>query len=128
MRLIAETREARCENVRRVHAAGVTVLAGADAQSGVFPGPGLHRELRHLVRCGLTPAEALRAATGDAARFITRADDPDFGIVAEGKVADLVLVDGDPTADVAASEHIRAVFRHGVLLERHPLAPAPAGR
>jgi imidazolonepropionase-like amidohydrolase len=121
---LSKSRAARCDNVRRVHAAGVTVLAGADSQSGVFPGPGLHRELALLVQCGLTPVEALRAATADAARFITEDADPDFGIIAEGKRADLVLVAGDPTTDVAASEHIREVFRAGVRLERHPIANA----
>jgi len=119
-RMLPATREARCENVRRVHAAGVTVLAGADAQAGVFPGPGLHRELAILSRCGLTNGEALRAATGFAARFVADDPDPPYGIVAEGKVADLVLVEGDPLADIGATERIREVFRRGVRLERHP--------
>jgi imidazolonepropionase-like amidohydrolase len=126
-RMLVATREARCENVRRVHAAGITVLAGSDAQSGVFPGPGLHRELALLVRCGLTPAEALRAATGDAARFIADDPDPHFGVIAEGKVADLVLVEGDPTTDIGATERIREVFRHGIRLERHPVTAPAAG-
>ena len=46
------------DNLRRLHEAGVTILAGSDTQSGVFPGAGLHRELAHLVRAGLTPVEA----------------------------------------------------------------------
>jgi imidazolonepropionase-like amidohydrolase len=120
-RLLAATREARRENVRRLHAAGVTILAGADAQMGVFPGPGLHRELGKLVEAGLSPAEALRAATGDAARFVARSDDPEFGIVGEGKIADLLLVEGDPTTDIGVMSSIRAVFQGGVMLERHPV-------
>jgi imidazolonepropionase-like amidohydrolase len=120
-RRLAATREARRDNVRRLHAAGVTILAGADAQTGVFPGPGLHRELAKLVESGLSPAEALRAATGDAARFVARTDDPEFGIVADGKIADLLLVEGDPTTDIGAVSHIRAVFQGGVMLERHPV-------
>ena len=119
--VLAATREDRCENIRLMHDAGVTVLAGADAQSGVFPGPGLHRELVLLAACGLTPAEALRAATGEAARFVADDPDPEFGIVAEGKRADLILVEGDPTADITATERIREVFQRGVRLERHPL-------
>jgi imidazolonepropionase-like amidohydrolase len=125
MRTMPETRAARCDNVRRVFAAGITVLAGADAQSGVFAGAGLHRELAILAGCGLTPAEALRAATGHAARFVADQADPPFGVVAEGKAADLILVEGDPTSDISASERIRDVFRAGVRLERHPIAPAP---
>jgi imidazolonepropionase-like amidohydrolase len=120
---LVATREARRDNVRRVHRAGVTVLAGSDAQTGVFPGPGLHRELAALVRAGLTPAQALRAATGDAARFLANDVDPQFGVIAEGKVADLVIVEGDPTADIGVMSRITAVLLGGVPLERHPLAP-----
>ncbi len=122
LQTMADARQARRDNVRRLHAAGITILAGADAQSGVFPGPGLHRELGILVESGLTPAQALRAATGDAARFLADSDDPDFGVVAEGKVADLVLVEGDPTADITNVSRIRDVIQGGVRLERYPLA------
>jgi imidazolonepropionase-like amidohydrolase len=88
----------------------------------VFPGPGLHRELANLVRAGLTPTEAIRAATLDAARFLTESDAPDFGNVAVGQRADLVLVDGDPTRDVAALAEIREVFLSGTPLVRTPIA------
>jgi imidazolonepropionase-like amidohydrolase len=120
--LLAATRDARRDNVRRVHAAGVTVLAGSDAQTGVFPGPGLHRELASLVAAGLTPVQALRAATGEAARFLSKQADPEFGTIAEGKIADLVVVRGDPTRDIAATARIGAVLLGGVPLKRHPLA------
>jgi len=119
--LLATTRQARRDNVRRLHAAGVTILAGSDTQTGVFPGPGLHRELAALVSAGLRPVEALRAATGDAARFVTGSADPEFGTIAVGKIADLVLVSGDPTAEIAASSRISAVLLGGAVLERHPV-------
>ena len=106
------------ENVRRLRAAGVTILAGSDTQSGMFPGPGLHRELQLLTEAGLTPAEAIRAATSDAARYLANGKAPEFGLVREGMIADLVLVDGDPTADLEALARIRAVIRAGVPLER----------
>ncbi len=122
LELARATREARIENVRRLHAAGVAILAGSDAQSGVFPGAGLHRELATLVRAGLSPAEAIRAATLLPARFLANGDEPDFGSVEVGKRADLVLVEGDPTADVAALQQIRRVFLAGVALERTPVA------
>jgi imidazolonepropionase-like amidohydrolase len=122
LQLMADAREARHDNVRRLHAAGVPILAGGDAQAGVFAGPGLHRELAKLVECGLTPAQALRAATSDAARFLAAGNEPDFGMVAEGKVADLLLVEGDPTADIANVSRIRDVIQGGVRLERYPLA------
>lgn len=109
------------DNVRRLHTAGVTILAGSDVQTGVFPGAGLHRELHLLAESGLTPAQAIRAATSDAARFIAGAAEPDRGLVAPGKRADLLLVDGDPTTDLDALARIRAVILGGVVLERIPV-------
>ena len=119
-------RQAWRDNVRRLRAAGVTILAGSDAQTGVFPGPGLHRELALLTEAGMTPAEAIRAATLDGARFLANGQEPEFGIVAEGKVADLLLVEGDPTKDLRALARIRAVFKGGVPLERRALGATPA--
>ena len=113
-------RQAWRDNVRRLRAAGVTILAGSDPQSGVFPGAALHRELRHLTEAGLTPAEAIRAATLDAARFLANGQEPDFGIVAVGKRADLLLVDGDPTRDLAALSRIKLLIQDGVAIERIP--------
>jgi imidazolonepropionase-like amidohydrolase len=110
------------DNVRRLHEAGVVILAGSDAQSGVFAGPGLHRELAQLVEAGLTPTQAIRAATLDAARFLDASDEPDFGSVAVGKRADLLLVDGDPSLDLGALSQIREVFVGGLPLERTDIA------
>jgi imidazolonepropionase-like amidohydrolase len=121
LRLLREQRQGSRENVRRLHGAGVAILAGSDTQSGVLPGAGLHRELALLVEAGLTPAEALRAATLTPARFLERSDDPDVGQVATGKRADLLLVEGDPTRDIAAVSRIRAVIQAGVHVERFPL-------
>tara|TARA_R110002049_G_scaffold16202_4_gene65112 strand:+ start:334 stop:1803 length:1470 start_codon:yes stop_codon:yes gene_type:complete len=116
--LMQQTREARLDNVRRLHAAGVTILAGSDTQSGVFPGAGLHRELATLVEAGLTPAEAIRAATLSPARFLASGREPDAGAIAAGKRADLLLVEDDPTRDIAALAEIREVMLNGSLLTR----------
>lgn len=102
----------------------MTILAGSDTQSGVFPGHGLHRELHHLGRVGRSPSQAIRAATLDAATFIANGDEPDFGVIEVGKRADVVLVDGDPSTDIGALEKIREVFIDGVALERTPVASA----
>jgi imidazolonepropionase-like amidohydrolase len=115
------------DNVRRLHAAGVTILAGSDVQSGVFPGAALHRELGYLTEAGFTNAEAIRAATLDAARFLADGREPDFGIVAVGKRADLLLVDGDPTQDLAALSHIKLLLQDGVLIDRIPLTSHDGG-
>lgn len=117
--LMARTRQARLDNVRRLHGAGLTILAGSDTQSGVFPGAGLHRELATLVEAGLTPAQAIRAATLDPAMFLAAGEEPDAGIIAAGKRADLLLVNGDPTQDISALSDIREVVLNGSLLERH---------
>jgi imidazolonepropionase-like amidohydrolase len=106
------------DNVRRLRAAGVTILAGSDTQMGVFPGAGLHREMQLLTETGMTPAATIRAATLDAARFLAHGGETEFGIIAEGKRADLLLVEGDPTADLRALADIRAVIKDGLVLER----------
>lgn len=120
--LMETTPEIRRANVARLHEAGMTILAGSDVQSGVFPGASLHRELVGLVAAGLSPVEAIRAATLEPARFLTESDDPSFGIVAVGKRADLILVEGDPTSDVGALEALRSVILNGVPMERRPIA------
>jgi imidazolonepropionase-like amidohydrolase len=119
--LMQQTREARLDNVGRLHEAGVVILAGSDTQSGVFPGAGLHRELETLVEAGLTPAEALQSATLLPARFLSRGREPKFGTVTAGAYADLVLVNGNPVADISALSDIRQVLRGGRLLQRDSL-------
>jgi imidazolonepropionase-like amidohydrolase len=108
------------DNLGRLHQVGVVILAGTDA-AGVFPGPGLHRELANLVAAGFTPAEAIGAATIEPAKFLTNSDAPPFGKIAKDQRADLLLVNGDPTVDIAAVSSIRAVFLEGVKLDRRPL-------
>jgi imidazolonepropionase-like amidohydrolase len=124
LEVLRTQRHAWRDNVRRLRAAGVVILAGSDTQPGVFPGAGLHRELQLLTEAGLQPAEAIRAATLDAARFLANGAEPEFGLVAQGKSGDLLLVDGDPTADLDALSRIRAVIRGGVVLERIPISGA----
>ena len=122
LEVIQTHRQSALDNVRRLHAAGVTILAGSDPQAGVFAGPALHRELGLLVKAGLTPAQAIRAATLDPARFLTQHDDPEFGVVAVGKRADLLLVAGNPLEDLAHLAQIEQVIVGGVPLERQALA------
>lgn len=126
VKLMVATREVRCDNVRRLNEAGVPILAGADAQLGVFPGPALHREIAGLVRCGLTSFQALQAATSAAARFVSGNPEPDFGTVQLGKRADLIVINGDPLTSLEALHDIRYVVKDGWVLERHPLGgPRP---
>jgi imidazolonepropionase-like amidohydrolase len=106
--------------VAALRRAGVEVLAGTDAPSpGVAHGLSLHRELELLVLAGLTPSEALAAATSAPARAYGLHD---RGRIAPGRHADLVLVNGDPTADVRATRDIAGVWKRGVRCPR-PAAP-----
>jgi imidazolonepropionase-like amidohydrolase len=91
--------------------AGVPILAGTDAPApGMAHGLSLHRELELLVRSGLTPAEALAAATSVPARAFGFHD---RGRIAPGLRADLLLVEGDPTADIRATRRIIRVWKLG---------------
>jgi imidazolonepropionase-like amidohydrolase len=103
-----------------LHHAGVTLLAGSDSTFGfVLPGDSLHRELELLVAAGLSPEEAIVAATRSVAEVLGRLGDA--GTVEAGKVADLLLLDADPLADVRNTRGIRAVVRGGVLRRRADL-------
>jgi imidazolonepropionase-like amidohydrolase len=97
-------------NVRRLHAGGVTVLAGDDAANLGAHGVTMHGELMLLTRAGFTPAEALHAATRAPADAFAL---PDRGRIAPGARADLVLVDGDPLIDITATRAIVNVFKNG---------------
>jgi imidazolonepropionase-like amidohydrolase len=109
----------RTENVRTAWTAGVPLIAGADAMGsvGTFAGD-LHHELVMWVEAGIPPAEALLAATSKAARFLTPR--PSFGTIEVGKSADLLLVDGDPTKDITATQKISTVVARGQVVERLP--------
>ncbi|NWG70465.1 MAG: CIA30 family protein [Parvularculaceae bacterium] len=98
-------------NIRKLHDAGVAILAGTDAPNpGTAYGVSLHGELSMLVDAGLSPLDALKAATAaPAAAFRI----PERGRIAPGMRADLVLVDGDPTADIGATRRIARIFKNG---------------
>jgi len=99
---------------------GVRILAGSDAGAPyVYPGSGLHDELALLVGAGLSPGQALRAATVDAASFIGRPGDP--GTVAVGARANLVLLGTNPLANIEAVRNVQAVVLRGRILDRGDL-------
>ncbi|MBL7498464.1 amidohydrolase family protein [Frankia sp. CNm7] len=95
--------------------AGVPLMAGTDlGTSYLIPGFSLHDELALLVQAGLTPARALGAATLEPARHLGQRD---RGAVARGNVADLVLLDADPLADIRNTTRINSVFVRGRLID-----------
>ncbi|KAB2964009.1 MAG: amidohydrolase family protein [Thermoanaerobaculia bacterium] len=107
-------------SVARLRAAGVPILAGTDAANpGTTWGASLHGELELLVDAGLSPVEALAAATG---RVATAYGLGDRGRIEPGRRADLVLIEGDPTADIRATRAIIGVWKGGQPLARRPAA------
>lgn len=100
--------------------AGVPVMLGTDAgDTYVFPGASVHDELAELVKAGLTPAQALKAATLAGATYLGK--ESDFGTVAAGRFADLVVLDADPLAAIGNTKRIHAVVFNGRLLGRSRL-------
>jgi imidazolonepropionase-like amidohydrolase len=100
--------------------AGVPLLAGTDLPNPwVIPGFALHDELALLVNGGLTPLEALRTATLNPARFLNATDS--LGVVARGKLADLVLLEADPLVDIHNTARIVAVLADGRVFDRAAL-------
>ena len=116
--------QGRLENafasVMALHRAGVDILAGSDVSEplpmlgGLAHGASLHHELQLLVAAGLTPVEALKSATSVPAR---RFGLNDRGRIAPGARADLLLVNGDPTTNIADTLNIQSVWRGGVMLK-----------
>jgi imidazolonepropionase-like amidohydrolase len=113
--------ESTLRNTREMIDAGMWVLVGTDvAVIDIYPGFSLHDELALFVEeLGLTPAEAIERATRQPAEFLGMADA--VGTVAPGKLADLVLLDADPTADIANTTRIAGVFLRGEYYDRDAL-------
>jgi imidazolonepropionase-like amidohydrolase len=103
--------ETALQNTRREAAAGVMMGMGTDSgPSGRFPGYFAHWELELMVKAGLTPLQALTAATGQNARFLAAQD---LGTLQAGKWADFVVLDRDPTADIRNTRSIHSVYISG---------------
>jgi imidazolonepropionase-like amidohydrolase len=99
------------QRVAEFHAAGGRVVVGSDAgMPGVPFGGGVHRELRLLVEAGITPRDALKAATSGAAEVLGT---DDIGVIEPGRAADLLVVDGDPLQRIGAVERVVMVLRDG---------------
>jgi imidazolonepropionase-like amidohydrolase len=97
-------------------AAHVPILAGTDlGNPGTTAGASLHGELEYLVEAGLTPVQALVAATSAPADSFRLTD---RGRIAPGLRADLLLVDGDPATDIRATRNILAIWKAGVMFDR----------
>jgi imidazolonepropionase-like amidohydrolase len=99
-------------NLRKVWDAGITVVMGTDAGNiGTLHGPSVFRELEIMTQAGLTRLQVLRSATTNGAKAMGL----DTGTLARGKLADLVILDADPLADVANLSRIHRVIKDGTL-------------
>ncbi len=110
-----------------VHAGGL-LLSGTDPTGGggVIPGYSDQRQVELLVASGFTPLEAIKISTSNGATYLGRADR--VGTLAVGKQADLVVIDGNPAADIAAIRHVELVFRQGVGYDPQKLIASVKGR
>jgi len=100
------------ENIRLLHRAGVVIWVGTDsALPGIYPGSAYHRELRALSKAGIPNDVLLEAAVTGPSRLIEK--NPPYGKIEVGKVADLIMVEGDPLQDIRAVERLKMVMRGG---------------
>ncbi len=119
-RWVEQGRANRLALILAFHRAGVKLMAGTDTpQPYVFPGVSLHDELANYVAAGLTPAQALALATREPARFLGQ--DRSWGTVEPGKRANLLLLNADPLADIAATRRIAGVVVGGRWMSRERL-------
>ena len=112
-----ETAPAILANLRKVWDAGITVAMGTDAGNiGTLHGPSVFREMQLMVQAGLTPLQVLRSATVNGAKVMGL--ERDAGVIAPGRLADLVVLDADPLADIVNASRIHSVIKDG-----RPVAP-----
>jgi imidazolonepropionase-like amidohydrolase len=102
---------AKAAFIKAFHNAGGKIVAGSDTPNPFcLPGFGVHEEMASLVKAGLSPMAAIMSATSVAAALLKA---PELGTVEEGKLADLVLVSGDPSKEISATRNIRVVIKGG---------------
>ncbi len=124
-KLIASPREAAppkvaMENLKRLSDAGVTIVMGTDAGNiGTLHGPSIHREMRMMVDSGLTPLEVLRSATSNGAKALGL--EGKVGAIKGGMLADLLILDADPLADIGNLARVHRTIKNGVIYKPEKL-------
>lgn len=107
----------RAENLRRIKEAGITIATGSSAGAPlILHGPGTANEMEAMVKAGLTPMEVLVASTRNGAKAMGRID---FGTIEPGKIADMVLLSGNPLTDISNVRSIELVIRGGKVRQGH---------
>jgi imidazolonepropionase-like amidohydrolase len=106
-------------NLKTAFEQGIAVGVGPDTGvMGAFPGLAVHREMELMVKAGVPAGNALVAATGTAARYL---DQPELGTIEPGKIADLVILNSDPSTNIQESRDIFAVIKDGEIIDRERL-------
>jgi imidazolonepropionase-like amidohydrolase len=117
-KVVYENRDVRSYNTQSLYAAGVTMMVGTDSSANSqIPGASIHEEMRKLADAGISNTDILLGVTSRPAAFLT--DQPDFGTVEKGKVADLLLLDGNPLEDITATTRINLVVQGGIIIKRN---------
>jgi imidazolonepropionase-like amidohydrolase len=123
--LFAALRRQMADNLLRVRGAGIPIVTGTDAGNPLtLHGPAIHAEMEAMQHDGMRPAEVLIASTREAARAMGRA--AELGTIEKGKSADLLIVGGDPTRDIANMRKLEWVMRSGVARRADELRAAVA--
>ncbi len=126
---LASTREVyatAAKNLAKVAAAGIPIAVGTDSGGpGRFQGLWEHREMELMVKAGLTPMQAIQAATANGAKFLGLEDQ--YGTLEPGKIADLIILNADPLEDIRNTRNIDEVWMNGERVNRAdlPISTAP---
>ncbi|MBT4740218.1 MAG: amidohydrolase family protein [Rhodospirillaceae bacterium] len=112
---LSSLRPAIMKNIKTLHEAGAILAMGTDRSLGPLP----HQELKVIVESGITPVDAIRMGTLNAAAYIGVEDE--IGSIEEGKLADMLLLNADPTVDINNTTEIHSVYKGGVWIDRAAL-------
>ena len=110
-----QLRNITANNFRKALAAGVWIVMGSDAVAGLHGENA--KEIEWMVKAGMTPAQAIRAATSDAAQLMGWQDR--VGTIEAGKFADLIAVEGDPLKDITELQRVKFVMKGGLVARSH---------
>ena len=108
-------------NAKKMSDFGIKLAVGTDAGNpAVFFGPSVHREMELMVEAGIPPAEVIKAATANAAEILGKGDK--LGTISRGKLADILVVEGNPLENIRNTQNIFIVIKNGKILDRAELA------
>ncbi len=108
-------------NAKKMHDKGIKLVLGTDSGNpAVFFGPSVHREMELWVEAGIPPLDVIRAATVNAAEILGHQER--LGMLSEGKLADILVVEGNPLKDIRNTQNIFMVIKNGRILDRDDLA------